>query len=64
MRHPQSGISVFDTPSAVDNTTRDRCASPARIEDERAHDNKQPLMTRSQHRNQSLAPLSDPTSKN
>ena len=32
-----TAIAVFDTPSAANNTIRARCASPARIDDERVH---------------------------
>ncbi len=31
-------IAVFDTPSAASNTILARCANPARIDDDRTHD--------------------------
>lgn len=38
MTPTRSAISVFDTPSAANNTIRARCAKPARIELDRVQD--------------------------
>jgi hypothetical protein len=34
----RAAISVFDTPSAANNTIRARCARPALTDDDRVHD--------------------------
>lgn len=60
---PPLGNPGVRPPAAGNITTRTRCANPAQTDDERTLDSNPPI-TRSQPRNQSRAPLSEPTPGN